>query len=131
MWFVTQNAPGWSIFFLEVMPVAPSRFRPPMTMGDQQFEHPQNVFLTKIMNLNEQLQSAAADEADNGFSLQRKIQTWIQLQEVVNTLIDSSKSEKKNDTSGIRQLLEKKEGLFRKNMVRISFLFLFYTFVEF
>ena len=89
-----------------------------MVMGDKQFEHPQNVFLTKIINLNERLQTSDDAATGGAHALERKIGTWIQLQEAVNTLMDSSKSENaRNDTAGIRQLLEKKEGLFRKNMV--------------
>ena len=43
--------PSADLFFLEVIPVAPSRFRPPVIMGDQQFEHSQNVYLGKILTL--------------------------------------------------------------------------------
>ena len=44
---------------------------------------------------------------------------WIQLQDAVNTLVDSSKAMKIQDreASGIRQLLERKEGLFRMKMM--------------
>ena len=44
---------------------------------------------------------------------------WIEMQETVNCLLDSSKSSKlgEKDSTGIRQLLEKKEGLFRMKMM--------------
>jgi len=44
---------------------------------------------------------------------------WIELQDAVNHLIDASKASKKSDqeTTGIRQLLERKEGIFRMKMM--------------
>ena len=49
--------------------------------------------------------------------------SWIQLQESVNTYMDSSKDRRKAPPSGIKQILEKKEGLFRKHMMgkRVDF----------
>jgi hypothetical protein len=44
--------------------------------------------------------------------------TWLTLQRAVTMLLDSSKARKGEATNtGIRQQLEKKEGLFRKNMM--------------
>ena len=44
--------------------------------------------------------------------------TWLQLQRAVTLLLDSSKARKTDEVAaGIRQQLEKKEGLFRKNMM--------------
>lgn len=47
------------------------------------------------------------------------IKKWIELQDAVNTFYDSSKSIKslEKDASGIKQLLEKKEGMFRMKMM--------------
>lgn len=44
---------------------------------------------------------------------------WVELQDAVNHLIDSSKTSKQADkeSAGIRQLLEKKEGIFRMKMM--------------
>ena len=39
------------------------------------------------------------------------------MQDTVNSLMDSDKSKSQADKSGIRQLLEKKEGLFRMKMM--------------
>ena len=46
-------------------------------------------------------------------------QKWIQLQEAVNCFMDSSMASKNVDKEqgGIRQLLEKKEGMFRMKMM--------------
>lgn len=50
--------------------------------------------------------------------LKKKIECWNKLQTCVEMLIDSSSASSKTGVAapGIRQLLEKKEGLFRKNM---------------
>jgi DNA-directed RNA polymerase I subunit RPA1 len=50
---------------------------------------------------------------------------WLELQETVNGLFDSTQSGKLQDkeSGGIKQLLEKKEGLFRMKMMgkRVNF----------
>ena len=42
---------AYRIFFLQVLPVAPNRVRPASMMGDQSFEHPHNIALTRVCNL--------------------------------------------------------------------------------
>lgn len=37
------------IFFLEVLPISPTRFRPPAKMNDMLFEHPQNELLARVL----------------------------------------------------------------------------------
>jgi len=49
---------------------------------------------------------------------------WIDLQETVNCLFDSSQNPKSTEkTSGIKQILEKKEGIFRMKIMgkRVNF----------
>ncbi|CAK4067593.1 unnamed protein product [Aphanomyces euteiches] len=119
---------GWRKFFLNVVPVAPSRFRPPVIMGDQLFEHSQNVYLTKIITLAEQIvnvsgRKPASDDEESaessvGVDLSEKVYLWTELQTQVNCLIDNSKAKRPDDVpQGIKQLIEKKEGLFRKHMM--------------
>ncbi|DAZ96934.1 TPA: hypothetical protein N0F65_012037 [Lagenidium giganteum] len=122
---------GWKKFFLNVVPVAPSRFRPPVFMGDKQFEHAQNSYLSKIVTLCEsivqgdnaqqlQQQSNSTDEDEQQIeiNLSRKLALWTELQTQINLLTDSSKAKPGSDAAqGIRQLIEKKEGLFRKHMM--------------
>jgi DNA-directed RNA polymerase beta' subunit len=51
--------------------------------------------------------------------LKKKIEFWNKLQSFVELLIDSSSAPARNGTiptPGVRQLLEKKEGIFRMNM---------------
>ncbi|KAF8471484.1 beta and beta-prime subunits of DNA dependent RNA-polymerase [Gautieria morchelliformis] len=124
------------MFFMEVMPVSPTRFRPPAKLGDTLFEHPQNELLTKILNtsyrlrdLNADLRTASTKEAvheDSGAArtgmLRALIEALVQLQVDVNSFIDSGKNptpvrQGKLPPAGVKQGLEKKEGLFRMHMM--------------
>ena len=42
---------AYRMFFLQVLPVAPNRVRPVSMMGDQSFEHPHNLALTRVCDL--------------------------------------------------------------------------------
>lgn len=129
-------ANGWMKFFLNVIPVAPSRFRPPVFLGDKQFEHAQNTYLSKILSVSETIvqgtyyeqqqmakrnsEGTDEDEDDNKMQvdLSRKLALWTDLQTQVNCLVDSSKAKPGADAAqGIKQVIEKKEGLFRKHMM--------------
>ncbi|KAL4241893.1 DNA-directed RNA polymerase subunit [Abortiporus biennis] len=122
------------IFFLDVLPVTPTRFRPPARMGDMLFEHPQNELLTRVIQTSYRLReiqanlikpddkSSTSEEANRKRSLQQLLDGLIQLQHDVNSFIDSSKNPQpvrqgKLPPAGVKQLLEKKEGLFRKHMM--------------
>ena len=130
------------IFFLDVIPVSPTRFRPPAKMNDMLFEHPQNELLTRVINtsytlrdLNTSLsaasaKSSAADEAAKTKIIQSLLDNLVQLQVHVNSFIDSNKNPQpvrqgKLPPPGIKQGLEKKEGLFRKNMMVCAVLLCF------
>lgn len=123
-----------NVFFMEVLPVSPTRFRPPAKMGEMLFEHSQNELLARVLvtsyrlrDLNESLRAATAksskvDEAASRKLLQSLLDALIQLQVDVNSFIDSSKNpapirQGKLPPPGVKQLLEKKEGLFRKHMM--------------
>ena len=138
------KALGYSVFFLRAMPVPPSKFRPPIIMGTMTVEHSQNHYLAKILELNDQVRTLFATirsieeeargeepgEGKNKMSAEskvdlentqaRSISAWIDLQTKVNCLFDSSKDPVASSAAGpngIRQLLEKKEGIFRKHMM--------------
>ncbi|KIJ44014.1 hypothetical protein M422DRAFT_228619 [Sphaerobolus stellatus SS14] len=139
--FANLDSKGFSLasadmFFMEVIPVSPTRFRPPAKMGDILFEHPQNELLTKVLNtcyrlrdLNVELRAASTKDVmkDDGGASRTKIlggllETLVQLQVDVNSFIDSSKNptvmrQGKLPPAGIKQGLEKKEGLFRMHMM--------------
>ena len=126
-----RPAPGPAMYFLRCLPVPPARFRPPMYMDGRQFEHPQNHFMAQILQQQQLLlygrtQPLVADGAAAAVTVTAevkqkarndRINAWIALQEAVNSLMDSQKSSTNGATGGIRQLLEKKQGLFRMNMM--------------
>lgn len=141
----TINVPDWRIFFTEVIAVPPCRFRPPSVFGDSSFDHPQNTYLTDIIRLSQKIvdlrqqskasknnsSSAKGDEKieviiDEG-SFAKLVETWVSLQQQVNYFYDSSSNTSagggKIPPAGIKQILEKKEGLFRKHMMgkRVNF----------
>jgi DNA-directed RNA polymerase I subunit RPA1 len=140
-----NNGEGWKLFFMTVLLVPPNRFRPPADMGDMKVEHPQNISLNKVLVSNERIQTlkkVAPTEAGAGagsslavtaagsassINLSKIVSTWIDLQNGVNCYIDSAKDPNPLGSSsappGIRQLMERKEGLFRKNMMgkRVNF----------
>lgn len=128
------------MFFLDVIPVAPTRFRPPAKMNETLFEHPQNELLARVLNtsyrlrdLNLNLREASNKKENFDDALRRKIlgsllEALVQLQVDVNSFMDSSKNpapmrQGKLPPAGVKQGLEKKEGLFRKHMMARQFLF--------
>jgi DNA-directed RNA polymerase I subunit RPA1 len=54
--------------------------------------------------------------------VEQRVELWISMQKTVNALFDSSNAGV-GAAAGIKQLLEKKEGLFRKHMMgkRVNF----------
>ena len=129
------------VFFIELIVVSPTRFRPSMKMGEQLFEHPQNELLTNILkttyqvrDVNESLSHAKAKGGENLSTpadamkiLKQLLDLMVALQNDVNSFIDSSKSttpvrQGKLPIPGIKQGLEKKEGLFRMHMMVINFM---------
>ncbi|MED6108851.1 hypothetical protein PIB30_028051 [Stylosanthes scabra] len=110
---------GHSMFFLENIFVPPIKFRPPTKGGDKVMEHPQTVLLSMILQSNIKLGDAHLNKKDPSLVLTR----WMELQQSVNVLFNSKTSGQKDASTGICQLLEKKEGLFRQKMMgkRVNF----------
>jgi len=119
-------------FFLSVIAVPPTRYRPPAREGDTIRESPQNTQLSKILNtcqriadLNIRREQENNSTAANKYQyLHQQIDAFVQLQLDVNSLLDSNASLSAADRlsgrtppAGIKQVLEKKEGLFRKHMM--------------
>jgi DNA-directed RNA polymerase I subunit RPA1 len=136
----SASSSGLNKFFLQAVPVPPSRFRPPMLLGSMSIEHSQTQYLGKILQLNALVRThldtagAAAGGGGGGgttapaassSSSSKVYTTWMELQTTLNCFMDSSKdpSASPNTAPGIRQILERKEGLFRKNMMgkRVDF----------
>ena len=128
---------GYSMFFLRTICVPPSRFRPAEKQGDYAVEHGQNINLGKIISINTDLRTVFAQctgmnqgneekelTEDDLKTMQMKYQSkaldlWVLLQTHVNIFLDNSKDPNKYGLKipGVRQLLEKKEGMFRKHMM--------------
>lgn len=126
-------------FFVDVLSVTPTRFRPAAVMGDQTIENAQNELLTKILRtciemsrLSGALGLLVAKEAVDVSAKERSqasdalMGALIQLQQDVNCFMDADKGPKVGNivpTPGIKQLLEKKTGLFRQHMMgkRVNF----------
>ncbi|KAJ2616978.1 hypothetical protein EV177_000779 [Coemansia sp. RSA 1804] len=132
------------MFFIEALPVAPTKFRPASVMGEEIMENPHNVYLGQVLKTCVRLRDLVnpgasgqrereeprniAQAAEEGVLFERVVNDWVQLQQAVNNVVDSSKNPTlgkngKAPDPGIRQLLEKKEGLFRQNMMgkRVNF----------
>lgn len=142
----TAAAPKASadMFFMDVVCVPPSRFRPASTMGDQVFENSQNSLLNMILRqtflvrdrnvafalaCQTTVEEAVVEVGANGRVKPDKnriytqlLESLIDLQIAVNSMMDSTKNPMplrggKLPPQGVKQLLEKKEGLFRMNMM--------------
>ena len=77
------------------------------------YEHPQNTILVKILNGNLDLVALSREENSSMASMTQTLRLWLQLQNALNALLDSSTADDTFGITGIRQQLEKKEGLFR------------------
>ncbi|KAI1883829.1 hypothetical protein AGOR_G00236030 [Albula goreensis] len=138
------------LFFLELLVVPPSRYRPINRLGDQMFTNGQTVNMQAVMKDNgiirkllvlmagekarlalsngeEELEEEAEhSKSDQDFLRDIPGQTltdklyniWIRLQSHVNIVFDSDMDKLMTEKfPGIRQVLEKKDGLFRKHMM--------------
>ncbi|KAL1194549.1 DNA-directed RNA polymerase I subunit 1 [Cardamine amara subsp. amara] len=115
LWQSGSSKIDYSMFFLESVLVPPTKFRAPTKGGDSVMEHPQTVKLNKVLQSNITLGNACINKLEQSKIISR----WMNLQESVNVLFDSKTAtvQSEKDGSGICQLLEKKEGLFRQKMM--------------
>ncbi|XP_077434020.1 DNA-directed RNA polymerase I subunit RPA1 isoform X1 [Vanacampus margaritifer] len=136
------------LFFLELLVVPPCRYRPINRLGDQMFTNGQTVnmqavmkdsiIVRKVLSLmatekgTQKDESQPTEETDRSFlseipgmTLTDKLYNiWIRLQTHVNIVFDSDMDKMITDKyPGVRQILEKKDGLFRKHMMgkRVDF----------
>ncbi|OLY84359.1 DNA-directed RNA polymerase I subunit rpa1 [Smittium mucronatum] len=121
-------------FFIEALPIPPSKFRPANVLNGEIMENPQNLFLSSILNTCVSLRelvnnkNEAEKEGNTRTQFESVVYYMVQLQQNVNNMIDSTQNNSAakggaEKPPGIRQILEKKEGLFRKNMMgkRVNF----------
>ncbi|CAK7568231.1 MAG: hypothetical protein SEPTF4163_006216 [Sporothrix epigloea] len=120
------------MFFIQALLVPPNKYRPEARTGDAQVTEAQQNSLYKsilgasfrVADIHREILQATAGRRDI-LSLH---EAWSDLQNAVNSLIDCTKNpvqgqNAKRIEDGIKQKLEKKEGLFRKNMMgkRVNF----------
>jgi len=125
------------VLFYELLLVPPTKYRPMRFFQGERYEDSQTIALRKILECNEAVVCTrlAMDPKRNdefvekfrveykdklrGHDLNEKLHfAYIDLQAKVNALYDNEPSKiDPGAPSGIRQLLEKKQGLFRMNMM--------------
>ncbi|KAL0652853.1 hypothetical protein Bca4012_095544 [Brassica carinata] len=115
LWKSGSEKMDYSMFFLGSVLVPPTKFRAPTKGGDSVTEHAHTAGLNKVLEANIALGNACT----NKLGLSKIVSIWMNLQETVNVLFDSKTATVKSqrEGTGICQLLEKKEGLFRQKMM--------------
>ena len=124
------------MFFVRTLLVPPNKYRPSMRTGnDAVTESQDNTLYKQILNACQAMNqirhdvSALNADSDDRPRLFRNLQTfWIRLQDSVNSLFDQDRNPvravaQRQNLEGVKQKLEKKEGLFRQNMMgkRVNF----------
>ncbi|KAH9827522.1 DNA-directed RNA polymerase I subunit rpa1-like [Teratosphaeria destructans] len=125
------------MFFVRDVLVPPNRYRPEARTGNDEIaEAQENTLYKNILNVCETLASIQRELAGKETRESRYRartysdfeNTWITLQDAVNSLIDRDRNPiqgaaGRRNPDGIKQKLEKKEGMFRKYMMgkRVNF----------
>ncbi|ROT34942.1 DNA-directed RNA polymerase I subunit RPA1 [Sodiomyces alkalinus F11] len=122
------------MFFVQTLLVPPNKFRPEARTGDSQIaEAQQNSLYKNVLRASAtiaRVHQTMGQAAQSGRirTMSDLHQAWTELQHAVNSLIDKDRNPiigaaAKRNEEGIKQILEKKEGLFRKNMMgkRVNF----------
>ncbi|KAL8709416.1 MAG: hypothetical protein Q9220_005799 [cf. Caloplaca sp. 1 TL-2023] len=132
----TANSLMADMFFIKTLIVPPNKFRPEAKTGEGEIaEAQQNTLYKAILQACDQMNQIRR-EMEGAFSATNNRQrdfgdfqnVWVRLQDAVNTLVDSDRNPLpvaagRPREDGIKQILEKKEGLFRMNMMgkRVNF----------
>ncbi|KAM0815519.1 putative DNA-directed RNA polymerase subunit [Seiridium cardinale] len=120
-------------FFLQTIMVPPNKYRPEARQGDGGIAEAQQNSLykmvlnaaAKVAQIHREIAAAAKSGADfegRNRNFTELHEACVALQNCVNSLIDKDRNPVrgaagKRNEDGIKQKLEKKEGLFRKNMM--------------
>eukprot|EP00928_Gymnodinium_smaydae_P029135 TRINITY_DN22024_c0_g1_i1.p1 TRINITY_DN22024_c0_g1~~TRINITY_DN22024_c0_g1_i1.p1 ORF type:complete len:1780 (+),score=378.23 TRINITY_DN22024_c0_g1_i1:126-5465(+) len=114
---------GPDMFFLDNILVPPNRFRPTaeaqLSGGSESLSN-QSLQLKDVLSANQQIREAMTElGTSKRMSQMQLVQATVELQEAVNAYMDSTKGSQheKLAKDGIRQLFEKKQGLFRMKMM--------------
>ena len=140
---VKARRSNYSIFFLDVISVTPNRFRPMGAVNGMKSEHIQNTILSRVLSDRKALIDVVMPTTDlnskkkltdieirlkaQHATIKGKSELWLSIQTAVNDLIDNTLSNKLKSgparPPGIKQIIEKKQGLFRQNMMgkRVDF----------
>ena len=113
------------MFFMTCMLVPPNKYRPPGRAGGALTESQQNTSLNRILMASKELIAITREMNAKGDVMGRRrghkehVDAGVALQEAVNSFIDHAPNPNagRQNESGIKQTLEKKEGLFRQNMM--------------
>ncbi|KAF2791962.1 DNA-directed RNA polymerase I subunit RPA1 [Melanomma pulvis-pyrius CBS 109.77] len=131
----SQSEVSPDMFFMHAIVVPPNRYRMEDKTGDSIAESPKNSLYKSILVACDSMRQISNEmrgqENESGYRQRNfaDLQTaWVNLQSAVNSLIDREANPVqgaagKSNADGIKQNLEKKEGLFRKNMMgkRVNF----------
>ncbi|KAI9736640.1 MAG: hypothetical protein M1834_000844 [Cirrosporium novae-zelandiae] len=121
------------MFFIKNIVVPPNRYRPANRVADRITENAQNALFQRIIKASDTIYQIKReiDGAPSEFGRTRGFSDFqeacVSLQDAVNALHDKSKGPRSFGPrlveEGIKNRLEKKEGLFRKNMMgkRVNF----------
>ncbi|GME24284.1 DNA-directed RNA polymerase i subunit Rpa1 [Neofusicoccum parvum] len=124
------------MFFISALIVPPSKYRPEAKTGDSIAEAQVNSLYKGILNACDKINQISQEVKTGSNSIEgRRARTYddlanasVELQDAVNSLIDRDRNPVqgaagKRNEDGIKQKLEKKEGLFRQNMMgkRVNF----------
>ena len=113
----------YNVLFISVLPVPPSNSRPMSHFNGNDYEGPQTSNIKNILIRVAEMQKAMKDLKEKQDKTTKDYEqfqyTWSQLQNAVNGFIDSDSSYIKTQrvSTGIRQMLEHKQGLFRQHMM--------------
>lgn len=111
------------MFFLRVLPVPACRFRPPCVTADQTLENAHTVRLSEVLKSCREVRliNRNTDDVTDEIARAKQLQiAWTKLQTNVNVMIDAgleTGAAAVDAAAGIKQVLEKKEGLFRMHMM--------------
>jgi DNA-directed RNA polymerase I subunit RPA1 len=123
------------MFFIDTLLVSPTKYRPEAKQGEGQIteagrnNHYRKILeqINNIANIGKEIRGIATDTG-RWRTFADLQQAQIEMQHNVNALLDKEKSNTmgqalKRQEEGIKQVLEKKEGLFRMNMMgkRVNF----------
>ncbi|KAF7684268.1 DNA-directed RNA polymerase I subunit rpa1 [Astathelohania contejeani] len=110
-------------FFMDCVVVLPNKFRPNNYVNGKRQGNPQNILLARIIQINNELKENDNINDSNASDMDNK-EKWFankysELQSTVLTYFDSEglKAFGSNPPLGKKQILEKKEGLFRCNIM--------------